>query len=205
MDATQFPSFFAEAPVIRMHDPLADFLGAAVDGIIDYRYADAVRLAGHSCPTVASAFLMTRAALAALFMNALPQRGEIRVDLREAQNAGVSGVIASIATLVTGATADSGFRGLGGQFNRRDKLYFGQTLAAGGIRFTRLDTGKAVEVAANLSRVPGDPRMGELMPLCLSAQASVAQQSEFRTLWQDRVRRLLLEHAEDPDVIVVST
>jgi len=63
----QFPDFFASAPVIRMHDPLAEFLGAAKDGIIEYRYADAVRFAGHSCPTVASAFLMTRAALAALY------------------------------------------------------------------------------------------------------------------------------------------
>ncbi len=64
MDTPKFPEFFAAAPVIRMRDPLAEFLGAAAGGLIDYRYEDAVRLAGHSCPTVASAFLMTRAALA---------------------------------------------------------------------------------------------------------------------------------------------
>jgi hypothetical protein len=61
-----FPPFFDAAPVIRLQDPLADFLGAAHDGLLEYRYVDVVRLAGHSCPAVASAFLMTRAALQAL-------------------------------------------------------------------------------------------------------------------------------------------
>lgn len=199
----RFPDFYAPAPVIRLRDPLAAFLGAAEDGIIDYRYEDAVRFAGHSCPTVASAFLMTRAALAALHGDELPQRGEIRVELAEAQDAGVAGVIASIATLVTGATAESGFRGLAGQFNRRNKLLFNQPLKQGSLRFTRLDDGTAVEVGADLSAVGGDPRLGELMPLCLSGQATAAQQQDFRALWQARVRRLLLEHADDPRVIRV--
>ena len=39
----QFPDFFTAAPVIRMHDPLAEFLGAAAGGLIDYRYEDAVQ------------------------------------------------------------------------------------------------------------------------------------------------------------------
>lgn len=33
-----------------MYDPLAEFLGAAEGGLIEYGYADAVKLAGHSCP-----------------------------------------------------------------------------------------------------------------------------------------------------------
>jgi len=199
----EFPDFYAAAPTIRMHDPLAEFLGAAKDGIIDYRYEDAVRLAGHSCPTVASAFTMTRAALKALHGETTPVRGEIRVDLREARDAGVTGVIASIATLVTGATGDTGFRGLGGQFNRRDKLFFDQRLERGNLRFTRLDIGAAVEVACDLSRVGGDMRMGELMPLCLVGRASADETKLFRALWQDRVRRILLDHADDSDVISI--
>lgn len=201
IDRTVFPDFFAQIPAIAMRDPLADFLGVAAGGIIEYRYEDAVRLAGHSCPTVASAFLMTRAALATLYGGDLPVRGGIRVDLAEAHNAGVTGVIASIATLVTGATADTGFRGLAGQFNRRDKLLFAQPLQHGTLRFTRLDTGSAVEAAADLSRVQGNPRMGILMPLCLAGQADASAQDEFRALWQDRVRRILIEHADDPEVI----
>lgn len=204
MSASTFPDFFDQAPIIVMRDPLADFLGAATDGVFEYRYADAVRLAGHSCPTVASAFLMTRAALAALYGDALPVRGEIRVDLAEAQDAGVTGVIASIATLITGATSDTGFRGLAGQFNRRNKLYFNQPLTQGELRYTRLDSGAAVEVGTDMSAIPGVPHMGELMRLCLAGQASAVQREEFRKLWQDRVRRLLLDYADDPAVIRVS-
>ncbi len=204
MPASAFPDFFDQAPVIVMRDPLADFLGAAAGGVFEYRYADAVRLAGHSCPTVASAFLMTRAALAALCGDALPVRGEIRVDLAEAHDAGVAGVIASVVTLISGATADTGFRGLAGQFNRRNKLYFNQPLSHGELRYTRLDSGAAVEVAADMSSIPGAPRMGELMRMCLAGQANEAEQEEFRALWQGRVRRLLLDHADDPAVIRVS-
>lgn len=201
MNLAQFPEFFATAPVIRTCDPLAAFLGAAADGLLEYRFADAVRLAGHSCPTVAAAFLMTRRALAMLYPDSLPVRGEIRVDLRQARDAGTTGVTASIATLVTGATADSGFRGLAGQFNRRDKLFFDQALAAGDLRFTRLDSGAAVEVVARLERVPADPRIGALMTACLAGTADAAEGELFRRLWQERVRRILLEHADDPEVI----
>ncbi|MDP1526435.1 MAG: hypothetical protein Q8M20_11540 [Rhodocyclaceae bacterium] len=116
----------------------------------------------------------------------------------------MAGVIAAITTLITGATFDTGFRGLAGQYNRRDKLFFRQSLPHGTLRFTRLDNDATVEVAADLLRAPGDPRLGELMSLCLATQASVAQQAEFRTLWQDRVRRLLLEHADDPATIIVT-
>ena len=48
------PAFYAQAPRITVHDALAELLGAAEGGLIEYGYEDAVRLAGHSCPTVAS-------------------------------------------------------------------------------------------------------------------------------------------------------
>lgn len=198
-----FPDFFAAAPVIRLHDPLASFLGAAADGLIAYRYEDAVRLAGHSCPTVASAFLGTRLALQALYGDDLPVRGGLRVDFADAEDAGVTGVIAAVATLITGATANGGFRGLGGRFNRRNSLVFGQALAGGSQRFTRLDNGNSVELSVDLSTVPGDPRIGELMPLCLREVATPEEHTLFAALWQDRVRRLLTEHADDTAVFRV--
>mgnify|MGYP003492414693 FL=1 len=45
-----------------MRDPLAELLGAAEGGRLEYTYADAVKLTGHSCPTVAGAWLATRQA-----------------------------------------------------------------------------------------------------------------------------------------------
>lgn len=203
MNAAAFPDFFAAAPSIAVFDPLADFLGAAQGGVIAYGYGDAVRLAGHSCPTVASAFLMTRGALAALYPGALPERGGIRIEFGEEQDAGVTGVVAAVAALVTGAAGAGGFKGIGGRFSRRGLMAFGCPME-GVMRFRRVDTGAAVEVAARLDRLPGDPRMARLMPLCLSGAASGEETALFKRLWQDRVRRLLVEHADDPAIIEVS-
>ena len=77
-----FPDFFADAPQITLRDPLAEFLGAARGGLMTYRYADAVRLAGHSCPTVAGAWLMTVRGLRALYGDETPVRGEVEVFMR---------------------------------------------------------------------------------------------------------------------------
>ena len=198
-----FPAFFDEAPVLRLQDPLADFLGAAQDGVLEYRYVDVVRLAGHSCPTVASAFLMTRAALRALYPEGLPQRGELRVELREPAGQGVTGVIGNVAGYLTGAAGEGGFHGIAGRFQRQGLLAHAVPLATQ-MRFTRLDTGVRVGVSADLARVPADPRVAELMGRCLRGEASAGERASFRAAWQDRVRRLLLQHADDPEVIVLA-
>jgi hypothetical protein len=113
-----FPAFFDDAPVLRMHDGLSELLGATPDGIIDYRYADAVRLAGHSCPTVAGAWLCARAGLRALYGDQLPERGGVAVSLHAAEDAGVTGVIGQVLTLVTGAAGARGVNGRGGPHPR---------------------------------------------------------------------------------------
>ncbi|MBA3902080.1 MAG: hypothetical protein C0522_00145 [Rhodocyclaceae bacterium] len=197
-----YPAFFDQVCSITVRDPLAEFLGAAEGGIFEYRYLDAVKAAGHSCPTVASAWLMTAKALDALYPGATPERGAIRAEFGEDRSSGVTGVIANIVSLITGATQDTGFKGLGGRFDRRNLLFFNAKVSAE-IRFRRVDTGAAVEVAANLGRVPGDLRMRELMGMCIGGVASEEQKREFGRLWQERVRALLLDHADDPEVIVV--
>ncbi len=101
----RFPEFFDAAPRITVRDPLARFLGAAEDGVVEYTYTDTVKLAGHSCPTVASAYLMTRAAMRALYPSAVPERGGIRVELRGDRLEGVTGVVANVASFLTGAQA----------------------------------------------------------------------------------------------------
>jgi hypothetical protein len=42
-----------------------------------------------------------------------------------------------------------------------------------------------------------------LMQLTMSGQANAAQRREFGRLWQDRVRRMLIDHADDPEVVKV--
>lgn len=197
-----FPAFFEQVPRIRLRDPLAEFLGAARGGVLVYGYADAVRLAGHSCPTVASAFLLARAALQALYPHDLPERGGVRVALREPATEGVTGVIANVLSLLTGATLDTGFKGIGGRFDRRNLLAY-ETPLPGQVRFTRIDTGDAVDASAHLEHVPSDPRALLLLRQLLQGAATAHDEALFRTLWQERVRRLLLEHADDPQVIAV--
>ena len=197
-----FPEFFDAAPRIRLRDPLAAFLGAARDGVLEYGYVDVVRLAGHSCPTVASAFLMARSALAQLYGQALPERGGVRVEMRGPAREGVTGVIANVVSLLTGATVDTGFKGIAGSHDRRRLLAYDAEID-GEMRFTRIDTGDSVTVSARLGNVPGDPRTGQLLSRCIAGSASAEEEQLFQSLWQDRVRRLLTEHADDASVIEV--
>jgi len=195
-----FPEFFSRIPSITLRDPLAELLGAAAGGLIEYRFADAVKLAGHSCPTVAGAWLMSVRALRALYGDETPVRGNIAISLPERVDTGVAGVIASVATLLTGAAGDGGFKGLGGQHVRRGLLKFGQSGGAG-MTFTRLDTNVAVNGNFRPNLIPPDPRLGELLPAIVHGAASPAEKQLFGELWQDRVRRILIDHGDDPAIV----
>ncbi|MCE7032974.1 hypothetical protein LY625_10175 [Lysobacter sp. GX 14042] len=198
-----FPEFFDQAPVLYLRDGLAQMLGATPDGVIEYRYADAVRLAGHSCPTVAGAWLCARAGLRALYGAQTPERGGVAVSLPECEDAGVAGVIGQVLTLVTGAAGPGGFKGLAGRHARNGLLRYGDAVASG-IRMRRMDNGETVEVELDTSAVAVHPEQRQLIALVLQGQATPAQQRRFGEVWQDRVRRLLLEHADDPAVIRVT-
>ncbi len=195
-----FPAFFDEVPPLVLRDPLAEMLGAAVDGRIEYRYADAVRLAGHSCPTVAGAWLMARHTLALLYADALPVRGALRVELRAALDAGTAGVVGAVLGLITGAAGEGGFKGLGGAQSRRDLLRYGVALDAE-VRITRVDTGAAVLLDYRPEAVPPDAALAPLMARVIGGVADDEERAGFARLWQERVRRILLDHAHDAALI----
>jgi hypothetical protein len=197
----QTPAFFDQAPSIVMYDALAQTLGATSDGLMEYRYVDAVKLAGHSCPTVAGAWLMTLAALTRLYREERPHRGEVRVAMREPQDGGVVGVIASVAGLITGAASGGGFKGLGGRHSRRDLLTFGVPMR-GEMRFTRLDNGQSVEVSHHSDSVPRPAQLGVQMQAALAPQADSVQREVFARTWQDWVCAILIDHADDPKLII---
>lgn len=197
-----FPDFFDAVPPLVLRDPLAAFLGAAEDGLMEYRYGDAVKLAGHSCPTVAGAWLMTRCALAALYGDAVPERGGVKVEFRDPQDGGVTGVIANVVGLLTGAAGEGGFKGLGGRFGRQGTMAFGVPME-GEIRFTRLDTAAAVETAYRPQLVPPQPETGRLLQKIQAGDASLEEQRTFGRLWQERVKRLLLEQPGTPEWVTV--
>jgi hypothetical protein len=196
-----FPPFFSEIAPIVMHDRLAEFLGAADGGIIEYRYADAVKLAGHSCPTVAGAYLLTSRALAALYPDELPERGEIQVDFCAAHDSGVAGVMAAVIGLITGAAGDGGFKGIAGHFSRRHLLGFEDADLAGEIGFTRRDNGIRLSASLHLEQIAPDPRLAPLLQRLLAGERDPVVAKLFAALWQNRVRRILTEHADDPTLV----
>lgn len=197
-----FPAFFNAIPTIAMRDPLARLLGSVDDGILRYSYPEIVKLAGHSCPTVAGAYLMTLKGLQRLYGTDIPQRGAIRVAFRDSQQSGVTGVMANVVAFVTGATTDTGFKGLAGKFDRRELLAF-DTPIAGILQLQRVDTGASVEADFHSAIVPAEPGLMPALRLAMSAGASEEQKAEFGRMWQDRVRRIF-ENADTPGLIVLS-
>jgi hypothetical protein len=198
-----YPAFYEQVRKIVVHDPLAEFLGAVDEGVLEYGYCDAVKLAGHSCPTVAGAYLMNLRALAFLYPDGLPERGAVDVEFRDDLAAGVTGVIANVTSLITGAAQAGGFKGIGGRFDRRDLLRYRAAIGAQ-VRFRRRDSNKAVSVSYRPERVPPDPALAPLLAEVQAGRAGAAEQAQFRQLWQDRVQRLLIDHVNDPELVTVS-
>ena len=114
------PDFFNAVQTVTVYDPLADKLGAAKDGIITISYPEVVKLAGHSCPTVAGAYLMTLRGLEALYGDEMPVRGNIVVEMQEDIGDGVCGVTSNVISFITGASGagtagDGALNGVPGQ------------------------------------------------------------------------------------------
>ncbi len=185
----QYPKFFEEIETIKLQDDLANFLGAFEQGIIEFSFLDIVKSAGHSCPTVLGAYLMTLQGLKALYQGELPKRGEILVEFGQNENDGVAGVIANVITNITGATVNLGFKGLAGKFDRRNLMQFDSNVQ-GNVKFTRKDTNKSVDVYYDASSIGADANMPVLMQACMQGVANAQQKKEFGKLWQIRVENI---------------
>jgi len=196
----KYPDFYDEVEEIVMYDPLSDFLGSFEDGLITYDYKSIVAAAGHSCPTVAGAYLMTLKALKELYKSEIPVRGNLKISFREAIDDGVAGVIANVISNITGATKISGFKGIAGKFVRHGLMDFNAPISSSA-RFTRVDNGKSVDVFYNPSSVGGDPKMGLLMQKTIQEEASDDEKLSFKQMWQERVKLILIEHSDNSEVI----
>ncbi|NQY54379.1 MAG: hypothetical protein HRT42_12505 [Campylobacteraceae bacterium] len=197
-----YPKFYDNIENIKVQDTLASFLGAFNEGIYDFSYLDIVKSAGHSCPTVLGAYLMTKEALKALYPNSLPQRGNIKVEIKDKALDGVTGVISSVITNITGSTKDLGFKGIAGTYDRRYLMSYDNDIESN-IKFIRLDTNEAVEVSYDLSSIYFNPRIQELMQKSIKLTASENEKLEFGKLWQDRVENISLNISRVIKVIKV--
>ncbi len=140
----KYLSFFDEIEKITLYDDLSKFLGVNDDGIIELSYVDIVKTAGHSCGTVAGAYLVALKGLKALYGEEIPSRGEIKVEIKKAATEDNAGVVGCVLSNITGATTDYGFGGIpGGKYNRRELLFYEADIEAD-VCFTRLDTQEKV-------------------------------------------------------------
>jgi len=146
---------------------------------------------------------MTMKALQALYPAATPERGAVGVRLRGEMELGVTGVIANVVGLITGATQKNGFKGIAGRFDRRNLLFFNAGIDAD-IQFERVDSGAAVTVACGAELVPGSTRLQALAGKLGTLGLTAAEQHEFGAEWQARVERILIEQADNPALVVVT-
>ncbi|MDH5478780.1 MAG: hypothetical protein OEY50_10650 [Nitrospinota bacterium] len=201
--------FFDRVEPILLKDPLAWTLGAVEeDAAIEYRFEDCVRLAGHACVSVASAFMMAKHGLAALYPDDVPVRGQVEVRFAGGRTNGANGPIGQVIGYITGAATETGFHGLAGKYGRDNLFTYDETLESqpGFItaRFRRKDTGAEVEVRAEPSRIPmtqEEMAGSAFMPQVIQGTANREEKEAFFKFWQGRNRTLLLDNPEGAIVV----
>ena len=199
----KYPPFFDKVQSIQLQDPLSNFLGAFEEGKMEISYMECVKLAGHSCPTVAGAYLMALKGLEALYGNDLPQRGTVHVSMKEGEADGVTGVICNVISFIAGANGASGFKGLNGNMARNNLVSYNVPMD-GEVKLTRLDTDESVTLSYDSSMIPGDPMMQPLMGKAMKGLASNDEKKEFGRLWQARVEKILLSTELWDDMITIT-
>jgi len=186
----KYPTFFDTTEAITLYDPLSEILGAFEDGLISFSYLDIVKSAGHSCPTMAGAYLMAREGLKALYPQGIPERGAIEVFFKEAQTEGTTGVIANAFSLITGATDTWGFKGLGGKYVRKGLMHFSADIPLH-VRMIRVDTKAFVDVAYNPNGIAIESSMQPLMQKLFTGVLNAEEKATFSGMWQARVAKIL--------------
>ena len=191
-----YPKFYDEITPIKLKDPLADVLGAFENGLYEISYKEVVKGAGHSCPTVAGAYIMTQKALEALYGDTPALRGDVEVYFKESLEDGVAGVIGNVISYITGATDKSGFKGLGGKFARHSLMFYGNDIGEASARFKSLSSGKTIDIFYNPSSIPASAQMQPLMQRIMQGVASGEEKQLFGELWQERVAKIF-QNIED--------
>ena len=77
----KYPEYIDRVEPICLKDPLSEFLGVFAGGVVEFSYLDVVKSAGHSCPTIAGAYLSILEGLKALYKEKVPVRGEVAIAL----------------------------------------------------------------------------------------------------------------------------
>lgn len=193
-----------------MIEPYFGIFGQS-DVPVPYFYAEAVKLAGHSCGAVTGAWTIARKALEVLYPDGeIPVRGQIAVQAPGAEDEWFVGVFGEVITFVTGAAPKTGF--IGAEFGQANQVFVRQnkmvyteepTEQLHPMRewvFTRLDTGTKVGVKFNLAVItpiatPERMAMGKKMA---TGAATPEEAADYIQYWNDRAT-FVLDNADTLD------
>lgn len=207
-----FRDFFDKIEPIRLKEPFAQTLGAFKEDevVLEYSFAETVKMAGHACPTISCAYTGLRKALEALYPGEIPARGEISVVVYGEPDDGVYGVMAQVFSFITGACPETGFKGLGPKFKRKNLLTFStEKIDPQGMcfAFKRSDTNREVLLKLYPRRMPSlgqrEQRMGELLEKIIWEAARKGEMKEFQDLWMERVERIVLDEENINDWLIL--
>lgn len=188
---TELSDFADGVEPIKLRDPLAEFLGFSGENEpLEFTLADAGKFAGHLCPTVATAFVITREALARLYPDGLAERGGMEVTMASAPDQFANGPLVRVIGYITGAARDDGFRGLMGNWSRKDLLKFdAQATPFGSVKFRRLDTGAELTVTAMAEKLPKVDGIGNNLKPALEGDS--AAHDTFKSAWLQAVKNVI--------------
>ncbi len=209
---SMFRDFLNEIEPIRLREPLAQTLGAFKDDevVLEYSFAETVKMAGHACPTVSCAYVGLHKAIEALYPGEVPVRGDISVVVYGEPDDGAYGVMAQVFAFITGACPETGFKGLGPKFKRKNLLTFSTQKIddrAMCFAFKRSDTNRKVLLKLYPQRLPSlgqkQQRMGELLEKVIWEAARKEETKEFQDLWMERVERIVLDEEDIHDWLIL--
>ena len=206
--------YIQQVPPIMMSDPLIELVGQTNEPI-PYHYEEVVKLSGHSCMIVASAWTMTRLALEELYPDGeFPVRGEIEIEMPGAEDEWNIGVFGEVMAYITGAAPKTGFSGSifakGEPLTiRKNKMVYteepvGTPPPKMEFIFTRTDTGKSVAVSWNIALVEpptNEKILAEPAHKLASGAATPEEAEKFIQDWNDAAL-FLLENPVDGLVTV---
>lgn len=197
-----FRDFFNKIEPIRLKEPFAQILGAFKEDevVLEYTFAETVKMAGHACPTISCAYTGLRKAIEALYPGEIPVRGDISVIVYGEPDDGVYGVVAQVFSFITGACSQTGFKGLGPKFKRKNLLTFStDKIDPHGMCFAlkRSDTNRKVLLKLYPRKMPSlgerEQRIGELLEKIIWEAAKKEEIKEFQDLWMEKVERIVLK------------
>lgn len=202
-DADLFRDFFYAIEPIRMRDPLATLLGAMAQeehDTIEYRFPDVVKMSGHACPTIGSSFVACKHAIHTLYPDRIGERGGMTIEVHGERDDGVFGVIGQVFQFITGASPETGFKGIAGVHRRNNLLCYGNRADSVDhvFDFERVDTKTKCRVTLIFSELPTlseneEARIDELISKVIWQAANAQDRKQFRDLWMRKVEMIARE------------